>query len=207
MRRDEGTSILFILAALVAALIIGLVVPMIDNTATAPGQPAEWTPPPITPSPTRMAVPTLAPRALPTAIVILTATPVATPTPKPTQTLAPTLTPPPTQTPAATPTAKPTETPAVSPTSAPTKATAAATPAATVGTSIEVRDGPVNLRTGPGASFAQARLAQNGERYQVVGRRTDNLWLQVCCVDNAPVWIATQFVTVTGSLDAVPVVK
>jgi hypothetical protein len=46
-----------------------------------------------------------------------------------------------------------------------------------------------------------------GDTFTIVGRTADEEWLQVCCVKNTKVWVAAQFVEVSGSIQDVPVVQ
>lgn len=134
--------------------------------------------------------------ALAVFLVVLTAcgaAPTATPTAKPTvaatPTTAPTLPPPPTATlvpPSPTP-IPPTATPV------PPKAT----------TKQEV-----NLRQGPGTSFTVAGKMPNNTSAIILGKNEDGKWLQIAFPDAAhPAWIATSFITVTGSTDKLPVIS
>ncbi len=129
------------------------------------------------------------------AVLVLSAcgaAPTATPTAKPTvpasPTVAPTLPPPPTPTPV-----PPTATPVPpTPTPVPPKATTKQL---------------VNLRQGPGTNFTIAGQMPANTSAIIVGKNEDGKWLQIAFPDPAhPAWVATSFVTVTGSLDALPVV-
>jgi uncharacterized protein YgiM (DUF1202 family) len=61
------------------------------------------------------------------------------------------------------------------------------------------------LRAGPNQAQPALSSAQAGQAFTVTGRSADNAWLQVCCVNNEPAWLASQFVVVTGTLTTVPV--
>ncbi|MBI5305179.1 MAG: PD40 domain-containing protein [Chloroflexi bacterium] len=119
--------------------------------------------------------------------VLATPTPTPKPTLPPTPTLAPTATPlPPTPTPL-----PPTATP-IPPTPVPPQATTKQ---------------QVNLRTGPSIQYAIAgRMPQNTNAV-VLGKNEDGSWLQVAYPDaKTPSWLATTFVTVTGTIDTLPVI-
>jgi len=118
------------------------------------------------------------------------ASPTATPTPKPT--VPP---PPPTATqvpPTSTPVPlTPTPVPPT-PTPVPPQATA---------------QQQLNLRQGPGTNFTIAGKMPANTTAVIVGKNEDGKWLQISYPDPAhPSWVATAFVTVTGSIDRLPVV-
>ena len=69
----------------------------------------------------------------------------------------------------------------------------------------QVREGPLVLRAGPNQTQPTLGSAQAGQAFTVTGRTADNAWLQVCCVNNQPAWLASQFVVVTGTLTTLPV--
>ena len=69
----------------------------------------------------------------------------------------------------------------------------------------QVREGPLVLRAGPNQTQPALSSAQAGQAFTVTGRTADNAWLQVCCVNNEPAWLASQFVVVTGTLTTLPV--
>jgi outer membrane protein assembly factor BamD (BamD/ComL family) len=81
-----------------------------------------------------------------------------------------------------------------------------------------VREGPLNLRAGPGTSFSVVTQIPSGTTLTVLGRTTNGSWLKVClspagdekaCVN--PVtgqqgWLERKLIEAQGSLDAVAVV-
>ena len=69
----------------------------------------------------------------------------------------------------------------------------------------QVREGPLALRAGPNQGQPVLSSAQVGQAFTVTGRTADNAWLQVCCVNNEPAWLASQFVVFTGTLTTLPV--
>jgi uncharacterized protein YraI len=80
-------------------------------------------------------------------------------------------------------------------------ATASGAPIATIHT------GPLNLRSGPGKDYGVLAVGAVGDTFAVVGRSADGAWLKVCCVKDAPVWLAADLVDVTGAIQDVPVVQ
>lgn len=131
-----------------------------------------------------------------------------------------TWTPIPTPTPPATPTA--TSAPAGStPAATPAPPAAAATPADTptpviptpvlslqtgspVGTVV---DGPANIRRGPGTTFAILSRVANNAQLSLTGRNADTTWLNVCCFDGQPGWIAEFLIETETNLNGLPVVE
>ena len=121
--------------------------------------------------------------------VLATPTPTPKPTVPPTPTLAPTLTPIP-----ATPTPLvPTATPMPpTPTPVPAQATTKQ---------------QVNLRSGPGIQYGIAGKMPQNVSAPVLGKNDDGSWIQVAYPDpKTPSWLAATFVTITGTLDTLPVV-
>lgn len=114
----------------------------------------------------------------------------ATPTPKPTS--AATATVPPTETSVPTPTPIP-------PTPVPPTATPIPPQAMT--------KQQVNLRQGPGTQFTIAGQMPKNTSAIILGKNEDAKWFQVSFPDAAhPAWVASAFVTVTGTIDSLPVV-
>jgi Tol biopolymer transport system component len=65
----------------------------------------------------------------------------------------------------------------------------------------------INLRDGPGINYNIAGRMPKDAKANVVGKNNDGTWLQIAYPDpKTPTWLAAAFVTVTGALDAVPVV-
>jgi len=191
---DRSSTILLTVITLVLALAVGLVIPLFSGS-TPGGRSQPWTPPPSpTPTdvlPTATALPIAgakspsptAPRAQSTATRSTSATPSA-PLPA---------------TVASTVTVAPTSAAVISPTATLTTSAAAPAPRA------EVREGPLVLRSGPSQGRSVISIAPVGETFTVTGRTADNTWLQVCCVNNEPAWLASQFVGVTGTITTLPV--
>jgi uncharacterized protein YgiM (DUF1202 family) len=63
----------------------------------------------------------------------------------------------------------------------------------------------LNLRGGPGQGFGVVGLARAGETYTVTSRSEDGAWLQICCVNQAPAWLASGMITVTSTIDSLPI--
>ncbi len=152
--------------------------------------------------------PSSPPASRPTPTVTLAAqTPTATPTP----TVSPsaTATPAPTQAPTERPTVIVAATPTIMP-------PATATPAPTEGpseakvTALVVARG-LNVRSGPDTAYPGLGHLRKGDEAEVIGFHPDSGWLQIV-FEEAPLgrgWISGKaaYVTVTGSLDALPVVE
>lgn len=122
--------------------------------------------------------------------------------PSPTVTVAPTTVTPPTAT--ATPTVTVTPTRTLPPTVAPTALTSTAVAPTTVTPTAplaRVLVGPTNLRAGPGSTFPVVAQAQAGDTFTVTGRSNDGTWWQICCVQDLPVWVAADLVSVSGPTD------
>ena len=185
---ERPSTVIVVVAMLALAGLVGLAIPLASGRRTGSEQVA-WTSP--TPAPP-------------------TATPMETVVSAPTRT--------PTFTPFAAHTSKPfTATQPVEPTQslAPTARTTATRPAPTA---APVRSGTpglvlnavvavdlLNLRGGPGQGFGVIGLARSGETYTATTRSGDGAWLQICCFNHAPAWLATEMVTVTGAIDSLPV--
>lgn len=103
---------------------------------------------------------------------------------------------------AATPTAPPpaTDTPPAA------TATFTATVAPTVAPPQVVINSPlVNLRTGPGVTYALLGTAERGEEFDIVGKNAAGDWWRVCCVAEQPGWVIDELVETSGAVDTVPV--
>jgi uncharacterized protein YraI len=60
------------------------------------------------------------------------------------------------------------------------------------------------VRRGPGAGYGDIGGINRGETYQVVGRNSDNTWLQIN-VNGLVGWSSSAYLTVVGSLENVPI--
>lgn len=65
----------------------------------------------------------------------------------------------------------------------------------------------VNLRGGPGTTFAIVGSAQQGQQFSVIGRNAASDWLQISLANGQSAWIYAPLVTVQGALAALPVVN
>ena len=208
--------------SILAAVVAGAAIPLFSGNRLRT-EPTSWTPAPATAAAT--ATPT--PAATETVVATATTAIAATSKPTATETSAPTSVAENSTAAAETRPDLDTEQPAavVSPTleSAPATATPV-TEAAEGGTptanpeppaAAETEEtGPIaviaaeqlNLRLAPSAEAIVMGLGIQGDRFPIVGRDSEGLWLQACCVADEPVWLSSGFVTVTGSLENVPIV-
>jgi len=78
------------------------------------------------------------------------------------------------------------------PTPPPPPPTATATPEGLSATVAVVR---LNVRQGPGTTFATMGVVVSGQRLQVLARNETNDWWQICCLPgtDTPGWVASQF--------------
>ena len=194
----SATLVILIVAALILAILVGLLIPLASNGL--PNQElAQWTPPTPTISPagtpasvrgtslsptqipTRTIVPSPSPtQAAPTGTIVVP-TPTATATiTLSTVTLSPNAT--------ATPEPGPTQTPADVPVAV-------------------VKLDPLSVRRGPSTDAALITRARSGDTFTVLGRSADDAWLKVCCVGEAPAWLAAEFVEVSVPVASLPVVQ
>ncbi len=105
-----------------------------------------------------------------------------------------------------TPTWTPTATPVPpGPTSTPTP-TFTATPTPTPTPYIQVRQGRISLRTGPGVAYPLVAQLGPGIPVAVVGRNTEGDWLQICCVNGQSVWVAAGHVELFNPSPEIPLV-
>lgn len=109
--------------------------------------------------------------------------------------------PPPTATPtftplpaSATPTPIPTDTPTVTFTPTPTPF-------------VQVRSGLISLRTGPGVNYPLVAQLGPGIPVALVGRNTEGDWYQICCVNDASVWVAARHVEVFNDMSQVRLIS
>lgn len=71
----------------------------------------------------------------------------------------------------------------------------------------EIGSDGVNLRKGPGTSHPVVTNVDAGQRLQIMGQTSDAAWLQVCCYNGEPAWVAQSVVEVTGASEDVAVVE
>ncbi|MBK8049074.1 MAG: SH3 domain-containing protein [Anaerolineales bacterium] len=55
--------------------------------------------------------------------------------------------------------------------------------------SLEVADGIVNVRPGPGTNYGLVGTANQGERFPIVGRNAEKTWYKICCVNGQEGWV------------------
>jgi len=122
--------------------------------------------------------------------------PAATPTTEPTATAKPTDTPlPPTATPEP-PT--PTEAP-------PTPTPEPSTPTPTPQPQIVVKDGGVNVRSGPSTAYPLLGSLEEGQEFEIVGRNQPSDWWQFCCLSGDQGWVYAELVDTAGPIGGVAV--
>lgn len=120
----------------------------------------------------------------------------------------PTFTPTPPQppTPSPPPTAELTAPPAavmVAPPAAEAPADAATAPAQTA--LAVISDDLINIRRGPGLEYPPIKLGMRGDEFTIIGRSADDLWWQICCVEELSAWVSKTYVEADGPVDAIPV--
>lgn len=87
--------------------------------------------------------------------------------------------------------------PAAAPTAAPT-APPSAEPAGGAGVVVTIGRPRVNLRGGPGTSYAVVGGASQGEQFAVTGRNGAGDWYQIQRADGSSAWVSASIVRVTG---------
>lgn len=70
-----------------------------------------------------------------------------------------------------------------------------------------VIDGPANIRSGPGTTFAILSRVANNVQLSLTGRNADTTWLNVCCFDGQPGWIAEFLIETQTNTTNLPVVE
>ncbi len=80
------------------------------------------------------------------------------------------------------------------------------TPAPGIAQPQVVSDQDVSVYAGPGQGFGKIGLLKANEVKKLLGRTADGSWLQICCVNGDPVWVAANLVQVQGDIAKVPVV-
>lgn len=65
----------------------------------------------------------------------------------------------------------------------------------------------VNSRGGPDTTFNVVTILGAGESFDITGKSADGSWLRLCCMNQQEAWVKADFVTVSGSLDALPVAQ
>jgi len=134
--------------------------------------------------------------ARPTEVARITSVP---PTAAPTHTPIPdTATPTPTDTPSPTSTTTPTQTPSPTPTATPT-----ATPAPP---GLKVTSDLLNIRSGPGTAYPTSGRLQRDDVVKAIGKSEDGKWWQIEAAEGKG-WVSGEFVSTSGPVDQLPVVK
>jgi uncharacterized protein YgiM (DUF1202 family) len=206
---ERPSTMIVVVVTLILAGIVGLAIPLASDSNPSSGQVAWKSPTPIPPTaPAPVATATEPAASAPTQTTALARTATATPQP-------PTATEPAKLTPSPAPTAGATTTEAATsaatqlpqPTATPKPRAAPTLPPGTPGTvsNAVVAVDLLNLRDGPGQGFGVIGLARSGETYTATARSGDGTWLKVCCVGQAPAWLATGMVTISGRLESLPV--
>ncbi len=224
MHLDNRSSMVILTIIVVGlATAVGVMIPLASGGSRGSAAPTAWTPPPtatITPAVSAtMTRPPITARVLsPTPSATLTATQQLTATPTRSRAATPTRQPLTATTASASPTLKPTE--ALTPTPTRAATVAAARTATTTGAApaptmtapagaapiAQIREGPLNLRTGPGPDQTIVAVGQVGATFTVTARTADNTWLQVCCVGANRAWLFAEYVVITGTIASVPVI-
>lgn len=65
----------------------------------------------------------------------------------------------------------------------------------------------VNLRSGPGQTYARTGSIAQGEICQITGRNSAATWIQLTCVNGIAGWIEPRFVTIQGTVSTAPQVQ
>jgi uncharacterized protein YgiM (DUF1202 family) len=206
---ERPSTTIVVVVTLVLAGFIGLAIALASGSRPPRGQAAWKSPTPIPPSapaPSATAAGPAASAPTQTASVV----PPATPTLQPPTAMQPVdVASPPAPKAKATASQPPatTATQPPQPTATRQPLAAATLPPGTPGTllSAVIAVDLLNLRDGPGQGFGVIGLARSGETYTATARSGDGTWLQVCCFKQAPAWLATGMVTVTGRLANLPV--
>ena len=92
----------------------------------------------------------------------------------------------------------------VSAAATPTSAPAAAQPSSPTATG---RFDYVNMRAGPGQTYAVVGQLVKGQQCPIVGRNASGAWLQLRCSESLAGWLETTVVDVQGSLADVPIAE
>jgi hypothetical protein len=96
----------------------------------------------------------------------------------------------------------PTATP-VPPTATPEPPTATPTATPEPKPEVVVSNPRVNVRNGPGESFAVLGQVLQGQRLEIVGRDEGREWWQICCFEGQTGWVAGEVVRAEGPLETV----
>jgi len=95
--------------------------------------------------------------------------------------------------PAATPAAPAETTPAEAPTPAPNAPR------------LVVNSPLVNVRAGPGTTYAVLATVERGQEYDIIGKNGAGDWWRFCCINDEPAWVIGELVDVDGDAESAPV--
>lgn len=84
-------------------------------------------------------------------------------------------------------------------------ATSVATVAPGTAQAQVVSDQDVSVYAGPGQAYGKVGLLKANEVKKLLERTSDGTWLQICCVNGDPVWVAANLVQVQGDIAKVPI--
>jgi uncharacterized protein YgiM (DUF1202 family) len=77
-------------------------------------------------------------------------------------------------------------------------------PAATAAPLATVATGALNVRTGPGAGYSVITTLQNGRQAPLLGRNTDNTWVQIRLATGQVGWVHTAFIQTPVPISSLP---
>lgn len=63
----------------------------------------------------------------------------------------------------------------------------------------------VNVRAGPGTTYAVLTTVERGQEYAIVGKNATEDWWRLCCINGEPAWIISELVDVDGAVELAPV--
>jgi hypothetical protein len=72
---------------------------------------------------------------------------------------------------------------------------------------LTITGGPVNVRSGPGTNYTRLGEAQDSATYRITGKNEAGDWYQFSYAEDTPGWVAANFVTISGSTNALAIVK
>lgn len=96
------------------------------------------------------------------------------------------------------PTAAATAAPTLTPSPLPAETSTPALPVALV------REGPLNVRTGPGSAYARLGQLEEDAVVQIVGRNSESTWWQISFESGAEsrAWVSAEFIQTSGPIEA-----
>jgi len=92
-------------------------------------------------------------------------------------------------------------------TAAITETTAAETAEATLTATVTTANERLNVRAGPGTTYAIVAKAQSGAEYAVIGRNADGSWVQIALSEASDEygWVAASYVQMSGAVESLTV--